>query len=862
MFRHLFLSLSLACALAAGAQKTTSENTRLSFTLRQALERKGAKDSIDLVLSLSPSTGFSSLQHSARIIYTHPSSHTVVVRMSKSDVERMAAGPDLLFAGAYIQPKEELYSGINDLTLNKVNYVHDRFPFLDGSTLSVTIKERAFDSLDIDLKGRVFKTSLENSVNTSHASLMATIVGGAANSSYFARGVASGVLVGSTSFANLLPETDLFFRQRGISVQNHSYGTIVENLYGSEAAAYDQSAIDNPNLLHVFSSGNSGNANGTGPYAGITGFANLTGNAKHAKNILVVGATDSINRIEILSSKGPAHDGRIKPELVAFGQEGSSGASAMGSGAALLVQHAYSRLQGSLPSSSLVKAALINGADEAGVPHPDYASGYGSLNAYRAIEAILQSRFYQSSVTQDEVRSLPLNIPSGISRLKLTIVWTDPAAAPNAGKALVNDLDLVVRHTSSGQTWLPWGLSSASHKDSLQLPARRQRDSVNNVEQVSIDAPAAGNYTVEVKGTKLGTAAQSFSLVYQLDTADRFTWTYPTASDPLMAATTQILRWETTRTGTGVLEYTFDHVNWKAVSNVNLSTNYFKWEVPDTLALSRLRLRTGLAEALSDTFVISPQMNLKIGFECIDSFMLYWNRVPEGSYELLQLGARSMEPFRQTPDTAAVLSVQQHPAFYYSVRPVIGNRKGLRSHSLNRAQGSGCYVTSFYLQLQTPQAAQFKSELGTLYLVREVSLQKFINGNYTTIRTTTNPSSTVHFFTDSALVQGENSYRLQVVLTSGITLYSERIVLYHFPQNNPVIIYPNPTTQNGPLRILSNESGRYTATFFDAQGRLLWTEELNKTVNEIPAMRLARGLYYVRFADRDGKPFTVKLVIR
>lgn len=861
MFRHLFLLLSLACAMNAGAQKPVNENTKFSPTLRQALERKGAKDSIDLVLSLSSATGISSIQRIARIIYIHPSSHTVVARMSRGDLERVAEGPEILFAGAYIQPKEELYSGINDLTLNKVNYVHDRFPFLDGSTLSVTIKERAFDSTDIDLKGRVFKTLLENTVNTSHASLMATIVAGAANSSYFARGVASGVLTGSTSFANLLPETDSFFRKHGISVQNHSYGTIVENFYGSEAAAYDQSSVNNPTLLHVFSSGNSGTANGTGPYAGITGYANLTGNAKHAKNILVAGATDSITQIEALSSKGPAHDGRIKPELVAFGQEGSSGAAAMVSGGALLVQHAYSRMQGSVPSSSLVKAALINGADEAGAPNPDHLSGYGSLNAYRAVEAIMQSRFHQNSVAQDEVRSFSLNIPSGISRLKLTLVWTDPAAAPNAARALVNDLDLVLRNTSSGQTWLPWGLSHAAHKDSLLLPARRQRDSVNNVEQVSIDAPAAGNYIIEVKGTKLATASQAFSLVYQLDTADRFTWTYPMSTDPLIAGTTQILRWETSRTGTGVLEYSYDDGNWKSITNINLSTNYYKWAVPDTLALARLRMRTGSTEALSDTFVISPQLDLNLGFECVDSFMLYWDRLPEDSYELLQLGSRYMEPFLQTSDTAVVLSVQQHPPLYYSVRPIIGNRKGLRSNSLNRAQGSGCYVTSFYLQLQTPEAAHFKSELGTLYLVSEVNLQKFINGNYTTIRTSKDPSSTVQLFTDSTLTQGENIYRLQVVLTNGTILYGNRIVLYHFPQGSPVIIYPNPAMQNGPLRILSNESGRYTATFFDAQGRLLWTQELNSTVNEIPSMRLSRGMYYIRFADRDGKPFTSKLVV-
>jgi hypothetical protein len=94
------------------------------------------------------------------------------------------------------------------------------------------------------------------------------------------------------------------------------------------------------------------------------------------------------------------------------------------------------------------------------------------------------------------------------------------------------------------------------------------------------------------------------------------------ATDPLMAGSTQVVRWETTRTGTGVLEYSFDGRNWNAISNINFSTNYYKWDVPDTFALARLRMRSGPVEALTDTFAISPQMDLNLGFECIDSFLL------------------------------------------------------------------------------------------------------------------------------------------------------------------------------------------------------------------------------------------------
>src|SRR5689334_1492938 len=103
--------------------------------------------------------------------------------------------------------------------------------------------------------------------------------------------------------------------------------------------------IDNSSLLHIFSAGNSVDvADSFGQYKNLTGFANITESFKHAKNILVVGSVDSFYSIPVLSSKGPAYEGRIKPDLVAYGNEGSSGAAAITSGTALAVQSAYAQL--------------------------------------------------------------------------------------------------------------------------------------------------------------------------------------------------------------------------------------------------------------------------------------------------------------------------------------------------------------------------------------------------------------------------------------------------------------------------------------------------------------------------------------
>ena len=132
----------------------------------------------------------------------------------------------------------------------------------------------------------------------------------------------------------------------------------MENDYGLNAIAFDKSANNNEGLLHVFSSGNSGSAtSNSGVYSGITGFANLTGNFKMAKNILTVGAVDSFGNVAPLSSRGPAYDGRIKPELVAFQKNGTSEAAALVSGTALLLQQYYKNQNAdSVLPSALVKS--------------------------------------------------------------------------------------------------------------------------------------------------------------------------------------------------------------------------------------------------------------------------------------------------------------------------------------------------------------------------------------------------------------------------------------------------------------------------------------------------------------------------
>jgi len=863
MLRLLLTTFFLLNIYNASSQALhTIDSSRLSATLKQAIQSKGAEEQI--LVSLSAATG-KWPKALAAFQPTKVVDDIYIMKVRVKDLAVLLRDADVLLVSQINAPREELSTGINDLSANRVNFTHHLFSAINGDSIRVSVKERLFDSTDIDLRGRVFKTGYESAMQTAHASLMATIIGGGANSSSYAKGVAAASHLSSASFNNLFPEPDGVYQQHQISVQNHSYGTLIENFYGNEAFAFDRAAKNNASLVFVFSSGNSGTqASTSGPYVNIAGYANLTGNFKQAKNLITVGATDSLGVMQPLSSKGPAFDGRVKPELVAFGEDGSSGAAALVSGSAALLQQAYKKWRGGqLPQSSLVRAVLVNSADDVHVQGPDYTSGFGSLNTYKAIKTISENRFFEDVLGQGGSRSFSITVPPGIATLKVTLAWTDPEAAPNAAKALVNDLDLLVTNSATAQVWQPWVLNTAAHADSLLQVASRGTDTLNNIEQVTLQFPAPGVYTVQVHGSRV-TGSQHFSAAYQLDTAGVFYFTYPTASDPLVAGRTQVIRWETQTTGAGTLQYAAANGNWQTIASVpDLSTRYYKWTVPDTVALARLRMLTNVGAVISDTFVVAPLLTLDAGFNCADSFLLYWQRLPVNRYQLYTLGSRYLQPLLQTTDTAVLLNKQQNPSLYYSVAPVVGGHQGLRSNTLNyAAQANSCYIKSFFLHTQTRQQAGFRAEIGSLYNVAEVAFEKQQQDSFFTLEVVRWPGTTQFSFEDAGLKQGENRYRLRLRLANDQTIYSNNEVVYHVPGEKPFFVYPNPLIRKTPLQVLSSEAGRYTLQVVDGSGKVVHRQLLTASRTSISLQNLATGLYILQVHDGEGKRFTQKLVVQ
>ena len=807
-------------------------------------------------------------QYNLKVIFRSAEFSLYKISLRVSGIDSIVQIRDVVFIDRGNRtPKEELVIGNLDLSVNKINLVHKNYSSINGDGTVVSVKENKPDTTDIDFKGRFLTTNLASGTVNSHASIMSTMIGGGGNSWHLGKGAAWGTTISSSSFATLMPDANSAYQQYNISVQNHSYGVGVENYYGADAAAYDANAVTNNSLLHIFSSGNSGTAAATtGVYAGLNGFANLTGSFKMAKNILTVGATDSFSVVAALSSKGPAHDGRIKPELVAFGEDGSSGAAALVSGTALLLQQDHKQAYGSLPPNSLIKSILINSADDVGNAGPDYKNGYGSLNANNGMKTLKEGRFFNGAVANTATQSFLINVPSGIKRLKATLVWNDPAASPNATKALINDLDLELTEVSSGQTWQPWVLNSYPHVDSLNQLAKRKKDSLNNVEQVTIDYPAEGSYQIKVTGYSISAASiQNFHIAWQLDSIDKFEWQFPASNDFIFPSSANNIRWGSSFIASnGVLEYSTGGNTWQLIqNNVELSTGHYYWNVPSLTTTARLRMTIGASTFVSDTFTIANRTTTGVGFNCPDSFLFYWNKLPGIiNYRVYKLGNKYLEPITVTSDSFMLLAKTSNPSLHYAVAPIIGNKEGVKSYTFNyTTQGVECYIRSF-LALLAGNTADLSLLLGSLYNVNKIVFEKFNGTDYVAIQTVTNPGSLSYDFTDHQLKKGLNVYRVKLELAGGKTVYSSVETIYYF-DGSEFIVYPNPSMQYQPITILSdNQFEPATLQVINMQGQKVYEMKLNDVSNQIPAGKLSKGIYLLRIVRNGMKDVALKVFVQ
>jgi len=780
-----------------------------------------------------------------------------VSRLTASQLAALVASPLVEFVDVPDRRAhdERLLNGA-DLTVNNLRAVQRRYPALAGQGLVVSIKENPLDVTDIDFRGRLLNTPAGTQIESVHASIMATLIAGAGNSGPAGEGAARQAGIASASYANLLPDANADLIRLGVSVQNHSYGTGIENYYGLEALGYDQQTRQLPTLLHVFSSGNVGtSASPDGVYKGLAGFANLTGQFKMSKNSLAVGASDGLGQVAALSSRGPAYDGRVKPELVAFGDAGSSDAAALGSGAALLVQQAYRDSQGgTLPPAALVKAALLNSARDVGRPEVDFESGFGQLDALKAVRTMLEGRYRAGSVGQGQEQTYAIDVPAGTQQVKVTLTWTDPEAAANAAQALLNDLDLTVL-SPGGPTWLPWTLSAYPSPDSLTRAARRRADHLNNVEQVTISLPAAGTYQLRVRGYAVPSGPQAFSLAYEV-VAPGFEWLVPSAIRNVRPGQAATLRWDYAGpAATARLEYRpIGRAAWHTITaSLDPTRRTYSWAAPDTTTLAQVRCVVSGQAYVSDTFALARPPALRVGYVCTDETLLTWPATPGATqYQIYRLGTKYLEPLQLVADTLLRVLPTQNAGLYFAVAPVLGGKLAERSTIVNQAEaGVACYIRSFLPQAPITDTVQLALQLGTLYRLQSLQLQRLGASGFQTIQTLSPVIQLATLFTDPTATPGLNRYRLLGQDLAGRTFLSQEVDV-QLVGRGELLVFPNPVTIGQELQVAGEPNAPLQVTLYDALGRPVRTTLVQGALNPFDTSNLSPGVYLLRATPTTG----------
>jgi hypothetical protein len=281
-----------------------------------------------------------------------------------------------------------------------------------------------------------------------------------------------------------------------------------------------------------------------------------------AKNTIMVGsylAGSPHRTLDHDSARGPTPDGRLKPDLVAPGSQygGEGGVTSTVPVDSYLIDHGTSMAapvvtavaamliewyrdacenEDANPKPSTLRAILLHSAVDLQTIQsfpglfvgPDYAYGYGAVNAPNALAVMAHHRegvVTESDLENPDAHTFEMTIGSDTD-LKVTLAWDDPpwtAGTPRDPTTglLHNDLDLELV-APDGTIYTPWRLdpsnpgepavASPGYAAGVPIPDDA-RDRRNTVEQIVFPNAPAGPWTIRVLASTLDYPDQDFSVV-------------------------------------------------------------------------------------------------------------------------------------------------------------------------------------------------------------------------------------------------------------------------------------------------------------------------------------------------------------
>ncbi|MCB9032398.1 MAG: S8 family peptidase [Chitinophagales bacterium] len=574
------------------------------------------------------------------------------------------------------------------------NYLNTGYNGLNynGEGVVIAIGEGGALDTEIDAKGRV---TLElGSGYSDHKVGVMENLGGAGNWDPTNRNQSWGATIlsttGSTNYAALYSSHNLLYT-------NHSYGYGVSGGYNSQARNHDILLSSIPQCAVFYSAGNDGTATGYAPYD-IANWGNITGAAKMSKNMLAIGSLLSSDIQPAFSSKGPMYDGRIAPQVVIEGGGGTSFAAPKAAGIFAMLTQAYKSQNGGIePASSLLRAIVFNTADDIDNLGPDFKTGYGRINVRRAYSVMTNYQFLNASVANSNTNSHTISVPNNTKQLRVMIVWPDVPAALNANPAIVNDLNLVVKDPSS-TAYNPWVLdvSLPSSDTKLNTPAVRGVDNLNTIEQVTVDNPVAGNWTIEVNGFNVPSGPQTYFLSYEF-LHDELQFMFPLKNERLVSNETYQLKWDSYGNDDPFsIEYQLNGGSWTtAALNIDSLTRSYAWVAPTVSGIQTIKFRIKRGSLISESdinYIGKSVDNFRITKVCNDTVTFRWSAVNGATaYKIYKLGARYMEEVTSNISyygTSAILTGQSTVNNeYYAISAITGTYEGRRTYAIVKTPG-------------------------------------------------------------------------------------------------------------------------------------------------------------------------------
>lgn len=803
------------------------------------------------------------------------------IMISESNLIRLASHPLVQYiepigAPPVLEDEQGVTGHRNNMLLAGDNYAGGRR--LDGSNVVVVLGDDGYVGEHIDFTGRIGINTTGSS--GTHGDHVAGIILGANNFNPIIRGQAPGATLRVYSGYNDFYLYPALYTSNLTRISNHSLGQTCNSGYTTDARTSDQQVRIYPSLMHVHSCGNSG----TTTCGGLSGgWATITGGFKAGKNVLAVANLGKSDIISSSSSKGPLPDGRLKPDISAVGSfvnstqpgntfasfSGTSMASPAVAGSLAVLYQAYKQLNGGTdPNSGLIKAIMMNTADDLGQPGPDFTYGWGRVNARRAVECIENGRFSQGTIAQGEMNTHDIVVPAGVETVKVMVYWVDIEATAGAAKSLVNDIDCWVE-PQPGVINLPWKLNAGPVPTSFSCsaPATLGQDTLNNVEQVQLTNPAAGTYTLKVSGTSIPLGSQTYYVVYDFIYSNDIKVVHPFGGESFVPNEIQRIRWDATGSvGNFSVDYSTDEgANWTTLSSsISGSQRYYDWTVPiATTSKALVRVSRGGFFDNSDTnFTILPvPTNVAFSDECAGATKITWSPVLNAAgYDVFVLGTKFMELVTSTTATEAIVSGLGSATNWFAVRATLGvTGNGRRTIAKSYANTSTTTCTmpvkllSFKATKQREHAELLwvtATELGIMKYVVERSSSASFDRIVTVGEVASRNSNAVQEYriTDKNIPYGGTwYYRLRIVEVDK-TIYSKLEVL-QWDKKMDITIYPNPASSTLSIWLGRQYTTAPQAEIINETGTKVLSFRLPLVSNAVNIRKLPAGSYILVVKD-------------